>query len=389
MASETFTAANGTNVSTLSNWNVGNGDIIVTTNAARANTGGSGPHYWYTGTFANDQYAEVTYSDATNTHGQIGPSVRKSANTTITLYGFEIFSTGSEFYKRVSGTYTALGAGGGFDTFTLANGDVFRLEGSGSTITPKKNGATAAQGAVTDSSIASGQPGLGGWSDGSGSVGADTWEGGDLSSGVTGTLSVTLNAVTAASAGTVDVAGTVSVTLAAVTSAAAGTVDVVGTASVTLTDVTSSAAGTVDVVGTLSKTLDDVTLSAAGSGTDTGIGGDVTQTLDAVTVSAAGTVAVQGASDLTLEAVTSTAAGTVALSGVVTVTLEAVVGTLAGAVDVQGSLSVTLADVTLTSVQTPPWVYGDLVRLVNVSASAPSLANVRAVAPSLTDVVAA
>lgn len=180
MASDTFTAADSTDISTLSGWNIGNGNIIVTSNAARSNTGGSGPHYWYTGTFANDQYAEVTLSDVTNTHGQIGPSVRKAASSTVTNYGYEWYSTGREFYKRVAGTYTGLGSTTA--SGTPVNGDVMRLEMAGTTLTPKINGATDSGigGAVTDSSIASGQVGIGGWSDGSGSIGADSWAGGDL-----------------------------------------------------------------------------------------------------------------------------------------------------------------------------------------------------------------
>lgn len=183
MASDTFTAADNTDISTLTNWNIGDGNIKVTSNAARAVTSGGGPHYYYSGTFANNQGADITLSDVTNTHGQIGPNVRKAASSAVTLYGYEIYSTGREFYKRVAGAYTGLGAT--TLSATPANGDVARIEASGTTITAKYNGSTDSSiGApVTDSSIASGQVGIGGWSDGSGSLGADSWSGADLTGG--------------------------------------------------------------------------------------------------------------------------------------------------------------------------------------------------------------
>lgn len=111
---------------------------------------------------------------------------------------------------------------------------------------------------------------------------------------INGTASITLDAVTTASAGTVAVKGTASITLDAVTTAATGTVAVQGTASITLDDTTVSAAGTVAVQGTASITLDDVTTAADGAVTG-GITGTASITLDDVTTSSAGLVADAGA----------------------------------------------------------------------------------------------
>lgn len=83
----------------------------------------------------------------------------------------------------------------------------------------------------------------------------------EASSGIEGTLSATLGAVTASGAGAVAVAGTASITLGDATAAGAGTVAVAGTLAVSLDDVTLVGTGAVQIVGSLSATLEAVTLA--------------------------------------------------------------------------------------------------------------------------------
>lgn len=126
------------------------------------------------------------------------------------------------------------------------------------------------------------------------------------SSGVTGTVSATLAAMTASAAATVALAGAAAVTLAALTTAATGTVALAGAASPTLAAVTTSAAGTVALTGAASVTLGAVTLSAAGA---VALVGTTSSTLGAVTSSAAGAVALAGSLSATLAAVTLSGEG--------------------------------------------------------------------------------
>lgn len=102
--------------------------------------------------------------------------------------------------------------------------------------------------------------------------------------------------------------GTLSATLGALTASSAGTVRVAGSLNATLGTLTSSAAGTVSVSGVLTKTLGTLTLSSPGSVAITGV---ATRTLGAVTVAGAGLVGgpVTGSLSSTLGSLTLVATG--------------------------------------------------------------------------------
>lgn len=201
--------------------------------------------------------------------------------------------------------------------------------------------------------------------------------------GVTGSVTVTLDALTVSGAATVQVAGSLSGTLAALTLSAAGVSVVAGTLDATLDPVTLSSAGGTGATGTLSVTLDPVTLSSAGTVlvagalsvtldpvtlSSTGVAGSVTTgtlsvTLDAATLSSAGTVLVAGTLSATLDPVTLVSAATLAVTGTASVTLASLTLSGAGAVAVTGALSVTLAAVTLVATdaaEQPETLYFDL-----------------------------
>lgn len=171
-------------------------------------------------------------------------------------------------------------------------------------------------------------------------------------SGVSGSLTKTLDALTASSTGTVDVAGTLTKTLGALTSSATGTVDVTGTASKTLGSLTSTATGTVAVSGTSAVTLGALTLSADGTVAAPGLNGEATITLGALTASGAGTVGIAGTASPTLGSLTTSAAGTVAVTGTASVTLGAATSSAAGTVGVSGTLTATLGAVASTGAGT-------------------------------------
>lgn len=177
---ETFTAANGTDLTTITGWVVNNGGFSINTNSLRSDTGGDHVAHWEgDGAFNNNQYAQALCVALVN-GAYIGVAVRVHASAD-TYYGITWnLSTGAFFFKYVAGVYTEFGSSASF-----AVTDTGRLEASGTTITPKKNGSTTgAPTAVTDSAISSGYAGVGGAGDNVGSR-IDDWEGGNLG-GTTG-----------------------------------------------------------------------------------------------------------------------------------------------------------------------------------------------------------
>lgn len=117
------------------------------------------------------------------------------------------------------------------------------------------------------------------------------------------------------------ITGTGAFTLDDVTVASTGTVDIDGAGAFTFTDVTTTSVGTVSITGSSAFTLDDVTLSS------TGIVGAISTgtavfTLDDVTTTSVGTVDVDGTATFTLSDVTTTATGTIAIDGSGAFTLE-------------------------------------------------------------------
>lgn len=106
--------------------------------------------------------------------------------------------------------------------------------------------------------------------------------------GITGTLSVTLGALTSSATGTVKITGQSAVTLAALTGSATGTIRIQGTASATLAAATLAATGTVKIQGTSSIGLAAATLVATGTVSGGGIQATLTATLAPMTLNAFG-----------------------------------------------------------------------------------------------------
>jgi len=120
--------------------------------------GGEGGVRWNADTFNNDQYASIKLSAVTVSNLR-GPAVRCSSSA-VTYYGFYADNNEHYLFKMVAGTWTQIGS---TDTTNGAVNDVLRLEVSGTTLTPKRNGSTWSQGAKTDSSISSGYGGMCGY----------------------------------------------------------------------------------------------------------------------------------------------------------------------------------------------------------------------------------
>jgi hypothetical protein len=180
MATESFTAANGTDVTALSGGSVwaytngSSGKLFVTSNSIRAilNDG----IFWsarYAGTFTNDQYAQIKLVKFAS-NSWVGVTVR--ADTSGNNYYLNARSSEYYLWKTVNYTPTLLK----FDFLSFSLNDILRLEVSGNTLTCKKNGTAFFT--TTDTSLVTGNPGVGATTSSSTDYTAgDDWEGDNLS----------------------------------------------------------------------------------------------------------------------------------------------------------------------------------------------------------------
>ena len=174
-ATDAFTGANGTALTTYSaSWTANNGAFAINTNAVYSNSSSTetGAH-WNADSFNDAQYAQITVK-AIGSASLIGIAVRAalSAASWVEYYGD---STASYLAKMVTSTWTQKGSDGG----AFATSHLYRLEGSGTTFTPKDNSSVAGIGAQTDASLTSGYAGIAGYA-ASSSTRGDDWEGGNL-----------------------------------------------------------------------------------------------------------------------------------------------------------------------------------------------------------------
>lgn len=167
VATDDFNRANG---GLGANWTVqaGTGPLIASNEAKIITTGTDEAAFWNANTFTDNQYSKIiARADPT----KVAVSVRASGTGgSWNAY----WARADGIHKHVAGSYTGLGGG----SITVNIGDTLELRVSGTTLQRYVNGV--AQGtAPTDSSLASGKPGILMWTLG-GPVQADDWEGGDL-----------------------------------------------------------------------------------------------------------------------------------------------------------------------------------------------------------------
>jgi hypothetical protein len=166
--------------------------------------------------------------------------------------------------------------------------------------------------------------------------------------GISGSASITLDAVTLSSAATLAIAGAASKTLDNVTLSSAATLAIAGAAAITLGDTTLSGAGAIALSGAASITLDAVTLASEGVLSAPGTG-QASITLADATLSAAGTLALASAAAVALDNLIASSSAAVALSGAAAITLGEVTLEAAGQASgpVSGEAAITFDDVTL------------------------------------------
>ncbi len=169
------------------------------------------------------------------------------------------------------------------------------------------------------------------------------------SSGINGTVSITLDALTSSAAGTVDVAGAASITLDALTSSASGTVDVSGAAAIPLDSLVCNAAGAVEVAGAAGISLEDLGLTAAGTVGSTEVSGSADISLEALSSQGTGTVEINGAASIPLDNAGLSAAGTVDIIGAAAVALGELIASAVGTVEIGGAASLSLDPLSMSA----------------------------------------
>lgn len=303
-ASAAFTGTDGTELSVAdANWTkhgFGDGDdFLIITNRVRTASAGSTrvSQYYHSGTPASADYsvtADLYIVDANG--GDNGCSVAARLDTAAYTFYFGRYNgaVGSwQMFKWVAGSATQLGSSVA-ESLSAATTHEVKLECIGTAIKLYKQGGATATISVTDSSItAAGKAGL--YIRGTGSTTAgihlDNFSADDISSGVTGTIAVTLASFTSSITGTTTVVGTTAATMAAFTSAITGTSEVPGTIAATTEAAVGALEGTAGTDGTITGLVEDSMASMAGS---TSIVGTMNVTLEENTSSITGTTTVVG-----------------------------------------------------------------------------------------------
>lgn len=132
----------------------GAGALRIVSNAVQnaSGTDTDSGAYRNDGTFPANQYAQVVLSSGTTPDA--GPSVR-NASGALTCYFATHFNTEFHIYKVEAGVFTQLG----FFTQAWNVGETLKIVATGTGITCHINGGSALV-SVTDSGIASGNPGI-------------------------------------------------------------------------------------------------------------------------------------------------------------------------------------------------------------------------------------
>jgi hypothetical protein len=142
------------------NWTATGGgtpDFAIVSSTYAAHTAAANTSmYWNANAFNGDHSSAITFHVCGGSGDYIGPSIRNSSSAN-TVYFFYDNTNTFYFVKLVSGSQTVIDTG----SLSVADGDILKLSGVGSTFHLTKNGADIGSSPYTDTSIASGgQPGI-------------------------------------------------------------------------------------------------------------------------------------------------------------------------------------------------------------------------------------
>ena len=168
-ATDNFNRANG---ALGANWSTDRDPITIVSNQAKSSTSANSVAIRTAETFAANQYSQVVWQGGLNNGG--GPLVRHNGSNPGSYY-LAFLNAGTEalnIYSVTAGSYSSIGLAG---SVTIANGDVLRLEASGTTIRALLNGVEKLS--VTNTDRATGRPGFEIFNT---TVAIDDWGGGEL-----------------------------------------------------------------------------------------------------------------------------------------------------------------------------------------------------------------
>lgn len=174
--SDTFDRADSTSLG--ANWTEDSGAWSIASNNIRCNTS-SGAYRklrWAGAALVSSNYSvEVTARSGANSTG-IGPAARCAASSTVTYYGYVIFGGDRAYLVEITAGGEAILDTGG--TVTASTNYTLRLEVDGSTIRCYLNGVLDCE--ATDTSLASGAPGIMAYGGDEANTYVTTWTASDL-----------------------------------------------------------------------------------------------------------------------------------------------------------------------------------------------------------------
>jgi len=142
------------------NWTTTTGNAPLVTSGSTVVKGSAGGANncmrWSADSFLDNHYAQVTLDNLNAASDDLGPCIRiASGANTFYYFAADKSVPACRLYKVSAGTFSQLGAD---YTHTPVAGTVYKLDSSGSTLTPYINGV--AQATRSDSGITSGWPGI-------------------------------------------------------------------------------------------------------------------------------------------------------------------------------------------------------------------------------------
>ena len=173
---DTFDRANSSNLG--ADWAEDSGDWTITSNnVLNGTTGNTYRKLRWVGAAMDsaNYYVEVVARSGSSGTG-IGPAVRLAASSTVTYYGYVIFGGDAAYLVEITaGGETILDTG---SAITASTNYTLRLEVDGSTIRGYLNGVLDVE--ATDTSLASGGPGIMAYGGNNANTYVTTWTASDL-----------------------------------------------------------------------------------------------------------------------------------------------------------------------------------------------------------------
>lgn len=343
IASDAFAGTAGTTLQSYSSsWTKHSTSPIgaVLSDANRARGDGSGAAFYYHSvTPTNADYSvNLDVYEVSDTGNYAAGAAGRIDTAAVTMYLArygDITTDSVQLYKAVAGTFTQLGSNVS-DEITTGTSANIKLDMSGSTIAAYSRGGGSPTISVTDTSItAKGKAGFrigfGGSATASDTVAyhIDNFSVDETSSGVTGTLTSTLDSFTSNLSGTTTIVGSINNTFSSFTSSITGFSTIVGQIAYTNQDVTSNITGTTAVMGQIAVTNQNSTSNITGD-----VGGNITgtiaSTLQNSTSSIQGTTQITGTMSVIMGSFTSVIQGTTTILGTISKTMDDFISSISG-----------------------------------------------------------